>query len=266
MTTGPSITGTVRRRGGNPVPAATVTVTDLDGRQHGRATTGEDGSWSVPLGTGGTYLVVVRAEGSGPDAGLVAVRDSPARHDVVTTGGGTVHGVLTDGAGVPVPAAAVTLIDQSGEVVGHGPTGPDGRFRLETPGTGPHTLTVTAPGHQPVARTVTAGPPGPPVEIRLPARAGLAGTARTSDGRPVAGARMALTDLDGRTVATTTTGPDGRYELRDLPPGRHSLTASGHPPVVAAVQIDRGATTPVQVHFPDPRGAAAGTRTENADE
>lgn len=262
MATGPSIIGTVRRRSGTPVPAATVTVTDLDGRQHGRSETGPDGDYAVGLGTGGTYLVVVRAEGSGPDAGLVPVRDTPARHDVVTTGGGTVEGVLTDGTGAGVPGASITLIDPLGDVVASGPTGPGGRFRLETPGTGPHTLTVTAPRHQPVARTVTAGPPGTPIEVRLPAPAGLTGVARTSDGSPVAGAQIVLSDAGGHTIATTTTGPDGRYELWDLPPGQHSLTASGHAPVVAAVQVDQGATTPVQVHFPDP----AGTTRENAHE
>ncbi|ANY08109.1 MSCRAMM family protein [Pseudonocardia sp. HH130630-07] len=268
MTSGPSITGTVRRRGGAPVPAATVTVTDLDGRQHGRAVTDGGGGYAVVLRTGGTYLVVVRADGAGPDAGLVAVRDDETRHDVVTAGGGVLHGVLTDHGGVPVPGAAITLIDQTGTVVAHAPTGPDGRFHLGTPGTGPHVLTGTAPGHQPVARTVAVepdGPPGAPLEIRLPARAVLTGTARTAGGLPVPGARMVLTDPDGRTVATTTTGPDGRYELLDLPAGRHSLTASGHPPVVAAVQIDRGATTPVEVHFPDPRErAGSGERSVGA--
>lgn len=74
-------------------------------------------------------------------------------------------------------------------------------------------------------------------------------------------------DSDGRTVAETTTGRDGSYELHGLPPGRHELTASGWAPVVVAVQVARGATTPVEVRFgaPDPTDddrIGAPTRTE----
>lgn len=186
---GPAVVGTVRGRSGTPVPGATVTVTDLDGRQHGRTVSGDDGTYAVPLGTGGTYLVVTRTDGAGPDAGLVAVGASPARHDVTVAGGGTVRGTLTDATGHPVGAAAVTLIDTAGEVVAHTPTDPAGRFLVETPGTGPHTLTATAPGHGPLARTVDADPAAPPVELRFPALAGIAGVARSGDGRPVPGAR-----------------------------------------------------------------------------
>lgn len=251
---GPAVVGTVRGRSGTPVPGATVTVTDLDGRQHGRTVSGDDGTYAVPLGTGGTYLVVTRTDGAGPDAGLVAVGASPARHDVTVAGGGTVRGTLTDATGHPVGAAAVTLIDTAGEVVAHTPTDPAGRFLVETPGTGPHTLTATAPGHGPLARTVDADPAAPPVELRFPALAGIAGVARSGDGRPVPGARIVIGDNDGRTVAETTTGRDGSYELHGLPPGRHELTASGWAPVVVAVQVARGATTPVEVRFgaPDP--------------
>ncbi|WP_224391603.1 collagen binding domain-containing protein [Pseudonocardia sp. ICBG1293] len=258
--------GTVRGRTGAPVPGATVTVADLDGRQHGRAGGGEDGTYGVGLGTGGTYLVVTRTDGAGPDAGLVAVGASPARHDVTVAGGGTVRGTLTDAVGRPVGGAAVTLIDTAGEVVAHTPTDPGGRFLAETPGTGPHTLTATAPGHGPLARTVDADPAAPPVELRFPALAGIAGVARSGDGRPVPGARIVIGDSDGRTVAETTTGRDGSYELHGLPPGRHELTASGWAPVVVAVQVARGATTPVEVRFgaPDPTGDRIGgpTRTE----
>ncbi|MEJ8281228.1 MSCRAMM family protein [Pseudonocardia spirodelae] len=258
---GPAVVGTVRGRSGTPLAGATVTVTDLDGRQHGRTVSGGDGTYAVGLPTGGTYLVVTRTEGAGPDAGLVAVGSAPARHDVAVAAGGVVRGTLADAGGRPV-AGAVTLIDTAGEVVAHAPTDAAGRFLAETPGTGPHTLTATAPGHGPLARTVTADPAAPPVELRFPALAGVTGVARSGDGLPVAGARIVLGDGDGRTVAETVTGPDGRYELHGLPPGRHELTASGHAPVVVAVQVARGTTTPVEVRFGAPDPAGAPSRTE----
>ncbi|MFP5072931.1 carboxypeptidase regulatory-like domain-containing protein [Pseudonocardia nantongensis] len=255
MTSGtPGISGTVRWRDGAGTAGAAVTVTDLDGRQHGRTGTDPDGGYVVGLPTGGTYLVVVAVDGTPPQAALVGVSATPVRHDVTLAGGATLNGTLVDAAGRPVPRAALALIDPRGDVVATGGPDPQGRFRLVAPGAGPYTLTVTAPGHRPVARTVTPAPDGTPIGVTLPARSGLAGTARSADGTAVAGARITVADDAGHTVASTVSGPDGRYALDDLPDGEHALTAAGHPPVVSVVQVARGTTTPVEVRFPDPRG------------
>lgn len=257
MTSGtPGISGTVRWRDGAGTAGATVTVTDLEGRQHGRTGTDPDGGYVVGLPTGGSYLVVVAVHGTPPQAALVGVAAAPARHDVTLAGGAVLHGTLLDAAGRPVPAAALALIDPRGDVVATGGPDPQGRFRLVAPGSGPHTLTVTAPGHRPVARTVTPAPDAAPIGVTLPARSGLAGTTRAADGTPVPGARITLADGTGRTVASTLSGPDGRYTLDDLPDGEHALTAAGHPPVVSVVQVARGTTTPIEVRFPDPRADA----------
>ncbi|MFP5022838.1 carboxypeptidase regulatory-like domain-containing protein [Pseudonocardia phyllosphaerae] len=253
----PGIAGTVHRRDGvSGVGGAVVTVTDLDGRQHGRTASADDGTYAVGLPTGGTYVVVVAAPGAPPQAALVAVAAGTARHDVALAGGAVLDGALRDAAGAPVPSAGIALIDALGDVVASGAPGPDGRFRLVAPGAGPHTLTVTVPGHQPIARSVTLDAAGTSVEIALPARAGLSGTVRSSSGGAVEGARVAVVDGSGTTIATTVTGPDGTYAFDDLPTGQHTLTASGYPPVVSVVQVEHGATTPVEVRFPDPRGPA----------
>lgn len=263
MTTGTSgISGTVRWQHGGAVAGATVTVTDLEGHQHGRTGTGADGEYAVVLPTGGTYLVVVSGEGTPPQAALVAVAAGPVRHDVSLSGGAVLHGTLAGSSGQPVPGATLALIDPRGDVVATGTSDPRGRFRLLAHGSGPHTLTVTAPGHQPVARTVPLVADGPPVDITLPARSGLAGTARGADGTPLPGVRITVADRDGHTVASTVSGPDGRYALDDLPSGEHGVTAAGHPPVVSVVQVERGTTTPVEVRFPDPRGGT-GNETGN---
>ena len=154
MTSGtPGISGTVRWRDGAGTAGATVTVTDLDGRQHGRTGTDPDGGYVVGLPTGGTYLVVVAVDGTPPQAALVGVAATPVRHDVTLAGGATLNGTLVDAAGRPVPRAALALIDPRGDVVATGGPDPQGRFRLVAPGAGSYTLTVTAPGHRPVART-----------------------------------------------------------------------------------------------------------------
>ena len=51
--------GTLRDGDRNPVPGVTITVTDADGNEVGAATTDDEGSWEVPLESGGTYTVTL---------------------------------------------------------------------------------------------------------------------------------------------------------------------------------------------------------------
>lgn len=250
---GPAVLGTVYRSAGVGMPDAVVTVTDLAGTQQGRTVTGARGDYRVPIPTGGTYLVVVGSGAFAPHAAMVAVADRPVRHDVTLAGSAGVHGTVRDTAGSPLSAALVTLIDARGDVVATGAPDAGGRYRLDGLTAGRYTLTVSAQGHQPVAGTVELD--GQPVErdVTMPGRAGLTGTAvAASGGHRVAGAVTALIDADGRTVATSVTGTDGRFAFTDLPAGTYTLTASGHAPVVTVVQVGAGATTSVDVEFPEP--------------
>ncbi|MGA7615538.1 MAG: matrixin family metalloprotease [Thermoanaerobaculia bacterium] len=47
----------------------------------------------------------------------------------------------------------------------------------------------------------------------------------TGDGAPVFGAQVVALDADGRSVAATLTGPDGHFDLSNLPPGNYRVYA-----------------------------------------
>src|SRR5881628_477244 len=76
-------------------------------------------------------------------------------------------------------------------------------------------------------QTVTQGP----ARDRIPAQTGTAmirGRILAADnGRPLRRARITLTAPElGTENRTTSTNPDGRYEIKDLPAGRYSMTVA----------------------------------------
>lgn len=58
----------------------------------------------------------------------------------------------------------------------------------------------------------------------LPKRGSVAGTAKGSDGSTIAGAKVQLTDSDGK-VRTATSGPGGTFKFADLPLGEAKIQA-----------------------------------------
>ncbi|MCE0761828.1 MFS transporter [Pseudonocardia kujensis] len=256
---GPEVNGIVHRADGTGLPEAVVTVTDPAGHQEGRAVTGPDGGYRIPLANGGTYLVVATSGAFQPYAAMVAVADRPVRHDVPLAGTCAVRGLVRDGEGTPVDDATITLIDARGDVAATGRPDAGGRYRLEGVPEGRYTLTVTGGTFAPVAaavelRTGTVTDH----DVELPRRARLVGTVvAASDGRGVGEALATLIDGRGTVVASTVTGPDGSFVFENLPGGTYTLTASGYAPVAAVVQVGSGGVTTADVEFPAPARTGA---------
>ncbi|MEU8684050.1 MFS transporter [Streptomyces sp. NPDC048611] len=166
--------GRVADTSGGPVPGASVTLIDRQGRQAGITTTDTDGRYALDAPAPGTYVLTGAAPGRTPHATSATCRGAGAspRVDLTLTSTGrlggtlrptaTVRGTVRGPDGRPLADAAVTLVED-GTVAGHTVTGPDGAFTftdltLTDLSGGPH-YTLTATGYPPhaVPISVTAG-------------------------------------------------------------------------------------------------------------
>ncbi|GII25820.1 MFS transporter [Planosporangium mesophilum] len=236
---GPVLTGRVVGPDGHALAGAVLTVTDFPGHQVARGISDADGGFRLGLPTGGTYLLICAAENHQPVASMVAMGMGEVRRDITLAGASVVEGRVLRHGGEPIPGATVTLTDARGEVVGAAVTGPDGEYVLAELYPGEYTLTATAEGARPVARTVAVDSVGSHrFDVVLRSNATILGTVRAArTGQPVADASVMLVDGYGNVAGTAVTGEDGRYEFRDLLPGGYTLTASGYAPVAARIDL-----------------------------
>ncbi len=114
----------------------------------------------------------------------------------------------------------------TGQQIGRGASGEDGRYALSTPGSGSFVLIAAAGGHQPQAVTVTVGERPVELDVVLGGAGRLAGSVTTADGTPVRDAAVTLTDVRGEVVATTRSGREGGYVMTELVAGEYTLAAS----------------------------------------
>jgi protocatechuate 3,4-dioxygenase beta subunit len=267
------VTGRVDGPGGGPVSGATITVTDFGGAQLARAVTGVDGTYRLVVPTGGTFLFICAAEHHQPAASLITVAAGELRRDVSLTGAGQIEGAVADQNGRPIAGAVLTLVDARGEVVGSAVTGPDGGYLLADLYPGEYTLTATAEGTRPAARSVVLTGTGPGrVDIVLMTNGTLAGQIRAAAAdRPVPDASVMAIDQFGAVVGAIVTGADGRYEFGDLAPGVYTVTASGYAPVASRVELAGDRTdhdivlgTPANGHRPGIHTAGGASGADRA--
>lgn len=241
----PAVFGYVRQADGRPLGDAVLTLIDLDGRQVGSAQSTVEGWYRILAPGGGTFLLLVSAEGHPPAASMVALADRPVERTLTLAGGSSLTGaVRAAGTQRALAGATVMVSDVRGEVVGTLATGDDGRFTFGQLSEGEYTLVITAAGYRPVARGVSVrhGQESRQ-DVELDGGGRLGGVVRSSlDGRALSEAQVTLVDPAGNVVGVTSTDEDGGYVFTDLPAGEYTVIVSGYLPATAALQVGGGET------------------------
>ncbi len=232
----PVVSGRVDGPGGRPLAGATVTVAEFAGGQVAHAVTGADGEFRLPLPNGGAFLLICAADDHQPAAVLVNAGVGEVRRVLALAGAGRVEGRITDRQSRPIARASVTLTDLSGTVVATASTDADGRYRLAGLDRSDYMLTATAAHARAATRIISPG--RTQADLVLAIGTTLTGRVRAArSGRPVPEASVVAVDAAGEVAGATTTDHDGRYELRDLPPGTYTVAASGFAPVASRVEV-----------------------------
>ena len=147
----------------------------------------------------------------------------------------TVSGVVKAAAGTVIGGASVKVGSATAA------TGADGRFALQNLPVGVATIVTTAAGFDPRSESVTlsAGSNTHDVTLTPTPTASVSGTVSATGGAPIAGASVKLGS------ANATAGPDGKFELQNLPVGTATMTtsASGFVPRSESVSLVAGANT-----------------------
>jgi EmrB/QacA subfamily drug resistance transporter len=252
---GIAVGGRIRGAGGVPLPGATITLVELGGRQLGRATTRDDGSYVLRVPAAGSYVLIVAADGHQPQAATVTVGDGPLFYELALSGTSGLAGVVRSAmTGAAIAAATVVVTDLRGEIVASTETDQSGRFSIEDLVSGVVTLVASADGHRPSAvRVEVSGQGTTQCDVELRAGGRLNGTVRAGVANmPLGDARVALVNAAGDTVAVTTTNPDGEYTFTDLDYGEYTVTASAYQPATTTMTIDGTDQTTVDLRLGHP--------------
>lgn len=150
-----------------------------------------------------------------------------------------IAGWIVDGAGLPIVGVRVSLRGANATATSEA----DGAFRIAAP-TGKRTLLLDAPHVFPAELAWRDGEPAP--RIMLARRARLEARV-VSDGKPIAGAEVQITDGSRPTLAVATSDASGVVRFADLIPGPYELWARRGTTVSSLVRIADIDARPVEL-------------------
>ncbi len=248
---GATLAGAVRDDGGRPVKGATVrAVGDTSWNAPPTERTDERGEFELAVFPPGEYTVVAREGGRAPGIASVVVEpEGEATVSLTVSDGGYATGRIVDAAGRPLAGRVrLEVFDDRGlpDFASDGVAAEakaDGTFALGPLPLGALGIGVSAPRHasrrveaqvNARGRTVDVG------DITLDPGLAIRGRVRDREGGAIADATVrALRQEPGEAgEAEATSGPDGRFDLGGLRPGRHQVSASapGHATAFATAE------------------------------
>jgi hypothetical protein len=246
-----------------------LVLTNTVGEQ-ARTSVGTDGSFEFPgtFSAGPASLDIVRgslafASTSSRDLVILVEESITPRLDLPVVLPSIVEGLVRNEGGEPIAGARILIGSRHQKLPApHWPgklvavTGAAGRFRIRGLPVGQVSARIQHDDHATWAMSLAVPAPGETgqvPDIVLARSGGIFGRVTLEDGRALAGALVSATL--GTSTVVEVSGPDGRYRLRDLSPGRYRLRAlySTLPVALAdeAVQVESGAVEgPIPLLFP----------------
>ena len=260
------IEGRIRDGAGRPVAGALVIARRIDVRLLARPATARSdarGAFSVALDAAGDYALRVESSGLAPST-VDRVR-APATGLVVTLErGATLEGVVKDGRGRPVAGARVEAQEWKEWRASPLMEAGAGRVRTTTDARGSFRLAGLAAAAQSVqasARGVGGARrdgvrPGQRIELFLAPSGAVAGTVQGADGRPLAGASIALEPEKTRPglPLAERSNERGAFEFGGVAPGAWRVLAwqPGLAPALARVLTEKGSERAVALTLGPP--------------
>lgn len=234
-----------------PVGLAAVTAVGFGvrstRRERARATTGP-GTGAESGAESGAGSGAVPADDAAPVGDTAPGRD-PGRDGAVApvpavrptlSNPARLVGRVRDAEHEALPGTVVTVTDPAGTRVGRAVCDAAGAYQVELATGGSYVLIATAPGHQPLASSVTVAGDEVRRDLTLSGAGALAGLVTDTTGAPARGASVSVADARGDVVAAVVVDPSGQWSVDDLYPGDYTLVAAapGLRPEVRSVTVD----------------------------
>ncbi|MHC4850218.1 MAG: carboxypeptidase regulatory-like domain-containing protein, partial [Planctomycetota bacterium] len=213
-----------RRQTASPPP---ITETETD----------DEGRFTLRAPRRSQVTVTAVAEDTGPASVrlFVPLKRDPGEVKLELPEGYSLCGVVVNATGAPLEGAKLRCSNSdwySYPLFEDAVTGKDGRFEFASLGRGSHSINVELEGF-PRYRRSFGVPEATEVQLKLLPGGAMRGKVTDSEGRPVSDARLIVSfnargDILGAR-AETTTGPDGSYELAQVPLAPLSFATVEHP-------------------------------------
>jgi len=239
--------------GGEPVEKGLVTATDLsveEGRPSGAVNAEEDGTYALKIDHAGKWRFSVRYEQGSWTSFIVDVPQTSEYTLDFELPESRIEGVVSGSGGGPLPEMTVTLVDAESDgrrrdwfAQKSVETDGEGRFRFDNLSPGTYHLRCGGGdggfgflqeadieyGRVLIAIDVAEDSGTIEQDVRLPIAGEIFGNVRNTAGQPVPGARIVVTDEEGRRLSQFDfhrSGPDGNFTYSGVGPGSYRVTAS----------------------------------------